>query len=608
MKKGLSLLLVLTMLLTCATAGAETVKHERVFAVLSADGTPVTILDNVRLENGDGLDEIEDRTILSEIQNVSGAEPFTRSEEQITWKAAGNDITYRGKSKKTLPAMPIVAYELDGEVIDAKNVAEAVGTLRLTVTYAQERALPLLALTVVPVPKGVTEISAEHAALVSEGDKRFVVGWGVPGADAALALPASFTVTCRVDHADFKQMLTVETAAPLLKLLEEGGETIDDADRLVGDLTAILSAMQAGQPLPETSGDLNELTQTLTALMNGVTQLDEGAVKLLDGTDALESGATTLHDGLSTLINNNAPLIAGAQQIYAAILQTANTQLASAGLDALGIVLPELTAENYAATLDAAIAQLADADALKSMIAQSARAQVAAAVEENDASIRAAVAQAVQAQVLQAVLSKLKMPVTAADYAAAVEAKQVTKDQDAQIQAAVAMQMQDKGVLEKMEAAVAEQKEALIAQNMESAEVQTQMAGALSAAQAGMQKLAELQANLDGVNAFVAGLTTYTDGVSRAAEGAAQLMTGSTSLKDGALALQDGTETLHTGLVNGEKKLADQLLPYLVEDGTKMLGAIHAMADTLDGSLCYDMVAEGMGHDLSVFIRTEMNR
>ena len=37
------------------TASAETVKHERVFAVTDGMGTVRTLIDSVRLENGDAL-------------------------------------------------------------------------------------------------------------------------------------------------------------------------------------------------------------------------------------------------------------------------------------------------------------------------------------------------------------------------------------------------------------------------------------------------------------------------------------------------------------------------------------------------------------------------
>lgn len=93
---------------------AENTKHERVYVVTAADGTIKSITDSVRLENADGLDEIMDQTILTDIQNVGGKENFTLDGETLTWKANGEDIAYQGTSDKTPALLPVVTLTLDG--------------------------------------------------------------------------------------------------------------------------------------------------------------------------------------------------------------------------------------------------------------------------------------------------------------------------------------------------------------------------------------------------------------------------------------------------------------------------------------------------------------
>ena len=88
MKKIVALLLTAVMVLGCMPGLAENTKHERVYVVATADGTIKSITDSVRLENADGLDEIMDQTILSDIQNVGGKETFTLDEKTLTWKRA----------------------------------------------------------------------------------------------------------------------------------------------------------------------------------------------------------------------------------------------------------------------------------------------------------------------------------------------------------------------------------------------------------------------------------------------------------------------------------------------------------------------------------------
>ena len=92
MKKIVALLLTAIMVLGCVPGLAENTKHERVYVVAAADGTVKSVTDNIHLENADGLDEIMDQTILTDIQNVGGKENFTLDGETLTWKANGEDI------------------------------------------------------------------------------------------------------------------------------------------------------------------------------------------------------------------------------------------------------------------------------------------------------------------------------------------------------------------------------------------------------------------------------------------------------------------------------------------------------------------------------------
>ena len=72
----------------------------------------------------------------------------------------------------------------------------------------------------------------------------------------------------------------------------------------------------------------------------------------------MKEGAASLDAGLAALTENSEALNAGASQLFDSILAAANDQLASAGLDALGVTLPPLTKDNYAEVLDGLIAKI----------------------------------------------------------------------------------------------------------------------------------------------------------------------------------------------------------------------------------------------------------
>ena len=678
MKKIVALLLTAIMVLGCVPGLAENTKHERVYIVAATDGTVKSVTDNIRLENADGLDEIVDRTLLTAIQNVGGKEAFTLDGETLTWQAQGKDITYEGTSDKTPAILPVVTLTLDGEEITVDSLKDKTGDAVLTVAYQTNEPLPALAVTVLPLPEeGITDLRLENAAALTVLGRQVLVGWAVPGMDEELKLPTSFSAAFHADHAELNWLLTLTTSDPIDAACKELDDRIDlDLHTELDEAKALLTALQSGETLPETSGKtkdivpkINELNDGLTQLNDGAETLANGAAQLSDGASALkdgaaqlntgaaelaagaltlstgaadaEGGAASLDTGLATIIANNEALNNGAQTIFAAILSSANAQLSASGLDAAGIEIPELTAENYAEVLDAVLLQL-NPETLRASAQAQVETAVRAQVEANTDQVRSAVETAVQDQVLAAVLQSAGQNMTSEQYAQAVQAGLVSSEQAAAITAAVEQQMATEEVKAQIDAAVQQQIEQLIQDNtaayLSSDET---IAAQLSAAQAAYESLTALKAQLDQINTFVTGLKTYTDGVSQAAAGASQLHTGLTqlnagaatlstgaaalstgaaslsegadSLYDGTVELKDGAAALHTDgtqkfkdtLTDAEKEVAEKLLPYVTDDLPKALRIYEETRDNAQNS-GYDLRPENMKTVTVYIIRTDL--
>ena len=674
------------MTLTCF-ASAETVKHERVYAVTNAAGDALTVIDNVRLENGDALTEIDDRTLLTALENVGGTEKFTQSGETVTWKANGNSIIYQGTSDKALNVTPVVRMTLDGKEVTAADVKNASGELVMTVSYRAES--PFLAVTVMPLTDDVTSVTVDNGAVLTDGAHSFLMGFGVPGADADLELPDSFTMTAHVDHADLNWMMTIATAQPVKVLTDALSDHAADARTLVSDLTAGLNALADGSDIPESNEDIHELLTALNTLFDGAAQLKDGSITLLDG-------VKTLKDGLDTLSSNSSALNDGAAQLFAAVLDTANTQLTAAGLDALSIEVPTLTASNYAAVLDDLIAQLdpavidktiedlakaqvreavmaqedkvreavtevvrgqvrdavaAQEETIRAAVTDVVKEQVRQAVMAQEGTIRAAVTQAVQAQVLEGVLAQAGLNMTAQQYQDAVAAGQVPDAQQKQISAAVDQMMASDDIKAKIEAAVTEQENQLVAQNMASGDIKTKIESAVAEQEdklveenfasadvqakleaavteqidklveenyasadvqntvaekkatiaAAVDSLKRLKEQLASVETFVNGLKAYTDGVAQAGNGASQLYDGANTLSGGMTELSDGLAEL-------KAKLTEEGLDLLSGDVQKALDLFDNLESQMANVPSFDLVADGMAHDMLLIIRTDLQK
>ena len=662
------------MTLTCF-ASAETVKHERVYAVTNAAGDALTVIDNVRLENGDALAEIDDRTLLTALENVGGTEKFTQSGETVTWNAGGNSIIYQGTSDKALNVTPVVRMTLDGKEVTAADVKNASGELAMTVSYRAES--PFLAVTVMPLSDDVTSVTVDNGAVLTDGAHSFLMGFGIPGADADLELPDSFTMTAHVDHANLNWMMTIATAQPVKVLTDALSDHAADAHALVSDLTAGLNALADGSEIPESNEDIHELLTALNTLFDGAAQLKDGSITLLDGVKTLKDGAA---------------------QLFAAVLDTANTQLSAAGLDALSIEVPALTASNYAAVLDDLIAQLdpavidktiealakaqvreavmAQEDKVREAVTEVVRGQVRDAVQAQEDTIRAGVTQAAQAQVLEGVLAQTGLNMTAQRYQDAVAAGQVPDAQQKQISAAVDQMMASDDIKAKIEAAVTEQENQLVAQNMASGDIKAKIESAVTEQEnqliaqnmasgdikakiesavaeqeeklveenfasadvqakleaavteqidklveenyasadvqntvaekkatiaAAVDSLKRLKEQLASVETFVNGLKAYTDGVAQAGNGASQLYDGANTLSGGMTELSDGLAEL-------KAKLTEEGLDLLSGDVQKALDLFDNLESQMANVPSFDLVADGMAHDMLLIIRTDLQK
>ncbi len=568
MKRLFAVLLALTLTLSCVSALAETTKHERVFIVADPEGNVKTLTDNIRLENGDKLDELADRTMLMNIENVDGDETFTLDGETLTWKANGNDITYQGTSDKLPAILPSVRITLDGEPVTAAQLKDKTGEAVITVTFETNQQVPAIAVSLLPLPQtGVSDLKLTNATMLNEMGMQVLVGWAVPGVDAkvGIELPESFTASFHADHVDLNWMMTMTTADPIDSVLQRvDGKIQLDPRKALEELPTLLTAIKNGDALPapenakagEIVAKLNELNDGIAQLNDGAVQLKDGAAALSDGMSQAADGADALNAGLKQLTDNNELLNGGASQIFDAILNTANEQLAASGLDAAGITLPALTKENYAEALDGALAQLSPE----------------------------AVQETAKKKIMEVVLEKANLNMTVEEYEAAVAEKKINPVQQGVIQGLVQAALNADEVKEK-----------------------------LAQAQTACDSLTALKAQLDQLSQFVAGVKAYTDGVAQAAAGSDQLCAGMTQLKDGAVQLKTGAETLQSAgtqtlkdtLTNAEKSAAGKLLP-LVE--TVLPNALSLYESTRDNARNggYDLRPDGMKAMTVYIIRTDL--
>lgn len=293
------------------TAGAT--KSEVVYASLQNDGNVKGVYIVNRFDpSSEPVKDYGDYASIREISTQGRMESFSDGHYAISTGDA--PFFYQGQTKrKTLPWKIQLRYTLDGQPIDAQQLAGKSGTFGLEITvkptdatakdsYAQQMMLQ----TSVTLPGDVAEnVQTKDGTLVQAGSNHRIDFIGLPGKEAKIF---HLTATVKDFHLpaitfagvpfsmDISSMALPDFSQdPDLKKLQDGTKALNDATKR---LAAGLSAADKG----------------FSALDYGLSRLTGGFSSLQNAGSRLTGGADRFAAGLETLQKNSAPLVAGIRQ------------------------------------------------------------------------------------------------------------------------------------------------------------------------------------------------------------------------------------------------------------------------------------------------------
>ena len=626
-----------------ASAEAETSKDETVYVLAGADGTVQKIIVSDWIKNAMAADSLEDKTELSDIENIKGDESFTLGgDNSCVWDAQGNDIYYQGNIEKELPVQMSVCYTLDGQAIAPEALAGQSGHVTIRFDYqnmqyeevlldgkTEKIYVPFTMLTGMLLDTEVfRNVTISNGKLINDGDRIAVVGIAFPGLQEDLAIskekldiPDYVEISADVENFEMGMTMTLATTE-LFGAIDSDKLDLHELSDAMAELTDAMDQLMDGSSqlydglctLLEKSGDL---VSGINKLAEGAAQLKAGAESLDSGAAQLQAGAAQLSSGLNTLNANSSSLNGGARQVFSSLLSMANTQLSEAGLS-----VPALTIDNYASVLDGVIASLDD-----TAVYQAALEQVTATVNANRGMIEEKVTEAVQAQVeaevsaqvtaavqetvtqavheneaqFRAAVIQQALGMTVEEYKAAIEAGLVTQDQQDAVNAAVEAAMQAeidaRMQREEIQAQINAVTQQTVGEQMQSDEIQALIASntelqvqqAISEAMSSDAVQAQLSAAAEGAKSVIAlksSLDSYNAfylGLITYTSGVSSAAAGANELKTGADALKAGTSELSAGaaeLLQGIQTMKDSA-PALVDGITQLRDGSMELSDGL---------------------------
>lgn len=626
-----------------ASAEAETSKDETVYVLAGADGTVQKIIVSDWIKNAMAADSLEDKTELSDIENIKGDESFTLGgDNSCVWDAQGNDIYYQGNIEKELPVQMSVCYTLDGQAIAPEALAGQSGHVTIRFDYqnmqyeevlldgkTEKIYVPFTMLTGMLLDTEVfRNVTISNGKLINDGDRIAVVGIAFPGLQEDLAIskekldiPDYVEISADVENFEMGMTMTLATTE-LFGAIDSDKLDLHELSDAMAELTDAMDQLMDGSSqlydglctLLEKSGDL---VSGINKLAEGAAQLKAGAESLDSGAAQLQAGAAQLSSGLNTLNANSSSLNGGARQVFSSLLSMANTQLSEAGLS-----VPALTIDNYASVLDGVIASLDD-----TAVYQVALEQVTATVNANRGMIEEKVTEAVQAQVeaevsaqvtaavqetvtqavheneaqFRAAVIQQALGMTVEEYKAAIEAGLVTQEQQDAVNAAVEAAMQAeidaRMQREEIQAQINAVTQQTVGEQMQSDGIQALIASntelqvqqAISEAMSSDAVQAQLSAAAEGAKSVIAlksSLDSYNAfylGLITYTSGVSSAAAGANELKTGADALKAGTSELSAGaaeLLQGIQTMKDSA-PALVDGITQLRDGSMELSDGL---------------------------
>ena len=229
-------------------------------------------------------EEIEDYTKLNNILNINGKETYTLNENRLTWKSEGQDIYYRGETKKELPITTTIEYYLNGEKINPEEILRKSGKITIKIQFQKKQKTPfVITLGMILNNEENKNISITNGKIIDSGTHSTMIALASPGLDKNLELQElkslnEITISYETTNFSTKEMYMVATP----KFLEDVDLKIFDKLKALGN-------------------NLNKLEESAHILEKGTKELETGSLSLVKGSNEITKNLKTAVEAIKKL-------------------------------------------------------------------------------------------------------------------------------------------------------------------------------------------------------------------------------------------------------------------------------------------------------------------
>lgn len=312
-------------------------KDETVYSKMDSTGNKYNTIVSDHIVNSKQEKTINDISDLANIKNVNGDEEFSQDGNNLIWKAEGNDIYYQGESQKDLPVTCNITYELNGEKIEATDLAGKSGKVKITIEYLNKDShmisidgkneklyTPFVVVCGTIIDNNNNKnIEITNGKLIDDGTKTAVIGISLPGLQESLNIskdkidiPNKIEITMETTSFELNNIVTYVTP----KLIEENDiEMFENLDKIYNQVNNLQSSSkqieEGANNLKEGTSTYNEkskeFNKAISQISGGVStinsnysKIDTGISNLNDGSSNLKTGAKSVNDGTEAVSKN----------------------------------------------------------------------------------------------------------------------------------------------------------------------------------------------------------------------------------------------------------------------------------------------------------------
>lgn len=300
-------------------------KDQTIYVVLNSDGTvDQTIVIN-RLFDYVGNELIDTGEYLN-IKAISENIKPEITDNQITWNLEKNekDFYYEGEIASELPVIVDLKYYLNGEELEAEELAGVTGELKININIRQNENINRMHseayLTQIQLPidlKKVKIIDAPKAMQIVTGTVATISYSIMPDSDADYtllldvknfemdAINISLISYDPMDEEQYKELTD-----GLIEMEDGANELNKGTGKLRDGLAKLVNAIK------ELVDGFFSLSDGADELQDGMNKYYEGLIEYRKGVDEFSVGLGTFSSGLSTLYSQSTSIVGGYSQLY----------------------------------------------------------------------------------------------------------------------------------------------------------------------------------------------------------------------------------------------------------------------------------------------------